>query len=79
MKPSVQTGDSMADPGTHEPAGRSDPGDTQPPPAGQAARRQLGDSLRAMERQLRQHSALEDLGPLFGPEAQGRAGSPPQG
>ena len=27
--------------------------------------------LDAMRRQLEQHSALEDLGPLFGPKAQG--------
>ena len=29
-------------------------------------------TLDAMRRQLEQHSALEDLGPLFGPKAQGQ-------
>ncbi len=32
----------------------------------------LEGALREMEVQLHHHSALEDLGPLFGPEAQGR-------
>jgi hypothetical protein len=54
------------------------PGDAQGP-ADQAGHRDLDKTLRAMERKLRQHSALEDLGPLFGPEAQGQARSPRQG
>lgn len=29
-------------------------------------------ALEAVRRKLEEHSALEDLGPLFGPEAQGR-------
>ncbi|CAK6701063.1 hypothetical protein VB734_08295 [Synechococcus sp. BA-124 BA4] len=33
--------------------------------------------LDAMRRQLEEHSALEDLGPLFGPQAQGQV--PEQG
>jgi len=32
----------------------------------------LTATLRGMEQRLRRHSPLEDLGPLFGPEAQGR-------
>ncbi len=35
----------------------------------------LRGTLRQMEERLRRHSALEDLGPLFGPEAQGRVPS----
>lgn len=31
----------------------------------------LAPILKDMEQQLRRHSALEDLGPLFAPEAQG--------
>ena len=38
-------------------------------------KRTLQDALAGMEEQLRQHSALEDLGPLFGPKAQGRQSS----
>ncbi|WP_254968905.1 hypothetical protein [Cyanobium sp. CH-040] len=34
--------------------------------------RNLTATLQAMEQQLRRHSALEDLGPLFGAEPQGR-------
>jgi hypothetical protein len=33
---------------------------------------QLLGTLQDMEQQLRRHPHLEDLGPLFGPEAQGR-------
>ncbi|QPN64025.1 hypothetical protein [Synechococcus sp. CBW1004] len=33
---------------------------------------QLLETLQDMEQQLRRHPPLEDLGPLFGPEAQGR-------
>jgi hypothetical protein len=33
---------------------------------------EASDSLQAMRRQLEQHAALADLGPLFGPQAQGR-------
>jgi hypothetical protein len=36
----------------------------------------LREALSDMQERLRRHSALEDLGPLFGPEAQGRR--PPQ-
>jgi hypothetical protein len=32
----------------------------------------LDRTLRQMEERLLRHSALEDLGPLFGPKAQGR-------
>ncbi|MGB5133896.1 MAG: hypothetical protein WBN89_01830 [Prochlorococcaceae cyanobacterium] len=38
----------------------------------QQRRPDLSTTLRGMEQRLRRHSALEDLGPLFGPEAQGR-------
>lgn len=38
-------------------------------------KRTLQDALAGMEEQLRRHSALEDLGPLFGPKAQGRQSS----
>ncbi len=44
---------------------------------------QMENALREMEGQLRRHSALEHLGPLFAPEAQGRqqddqpSGEPP--
>ncbi len=40
---------------------------TTPPRQGPS----LEGALHEMEVQLRQHSALEELGPLFGPEAQG--------
>ncbi|MFQ6539105.1 MULTISPECIES: hypothetical protein [Aphanothece] len=43
----------------------------------------LQGTLETMRRRLRSHSPLEDLGPLFGPEAQGRgenrAGEPSPG
>ena len=48
----------------HELKGTASPGSTVPEkPRG---------TLDAMRRQLEQHSALEDLGPLFGPQAQGQ-------
>lgn len=50
-----------------------------PGPAGPANRQKLRLTLRAMEQKLRQHSALEDLGPLFGPEARGQAKLSPKG
>ena len=37
-------------------------------PGSYTARTQI---LETMQQQLRRHSALEDLGPLFAPEAQG--------
>jgi hypothetical protein len=73
----MQKGDPVGAPGTRQPAGGSAESDARGP-GGQAGPRDLDKTLRAMEQQLRQHSALEDLGPLFGPEAQGQAGSSPQ-
>jgi hypothetical protein len=35
--------------------------------------------LEAIRHQLEEHSALEELGPLFGPEAQGTAGHGQEG
>jgi hypothetical protein len=35
----------------------------------------LKKTLQGMEQELRRHSALEDLGPLFGREAQGKGQS----
>lgn len=35
------------------------------------------DALGNLAQQLRHHSALENLGPLFGAEAQGRSASAP--
>lgn len=46
-------------------------------PAAQRQRRNLAATLQGMEQQLRRHSALEDLGPLFGPPAPGPC--PPPG
>ena len=48
----------------HEQEGTASPEST-------AAEKPRG-TLAAMRRQLEQHSALEDLGPLFGPEAFGQ-------
>lgn len=39
----------------------------------------LQGALAAMQAQLRRHSPLEDLGPLFAPEAQGCPPSPESG
>lgn len=52
--------------GRYETGAMADPGVTsnQPQPT--------QETLRAIEQQLRSHSALEDLGPLFAPQAQGR-------
>jgi hypothetical protein len=71
----MQKGDSVGAPGTRQPAGRSAEGDAR----GQAGHGDLDKTLRAMEQKLRQHSALEDLGPLFGPEAQGQGQGQGQG
>ena len=53
---------------------RSKPRDAAEQEAAAQPRRRLplAGALRGMEEQLRRHSALEDLGPLFGAEAQGR-------
>jgi hypothetical protein len=42
------------------------------PPEAPETRKPQGP-LEAMRRQLQEHSALEDLGPLLGPEAQGKS------
>jgi hypothetical protein len=49
----------------HEQEGMASPESSAPPeePRG---------TIEAMRQQLEQHSALEDLGPLFGPEANGQ-------
>lgn len=56
----------------------AEPQDGRPDQPGDAGRtnprktHNLQDALREMNEDLRRHSALEDLGPLFGPQAQGR-------
>jgi hypothetical protein len=40
------------------------------PPSDSSGARKPQGQLETMRRQLQDHSALEDLGPLFGPEAQ---------
>ncbi len=47
-------------------------GETEAPPPDAAETGKPQNTLEAMRRQLVEHSALEDLGPLFGPEAQGK-------
>ncbi|MFO8236999.1 MAG: hypothetical protein R6U00_01845 [Prochlorococcaceae cyanobacterium] len=61
----------MADPSQSRSKARREPLD-DPPPPGPRRRHDLNATLKRIERELRRHSSLEDLGPLFGPQAQGR-------
>lgn len=66
MGTSVSVWGVMAEPQDGRPDQPGDAGTTNP-----RKKHNLQDALREMNEDLRRHSALEDLGPLFGPEAQG--------
>ena len=70
MNPGMAQDAEMVD---HQPSGRRHRNDGDRATARGTS--DLPSTLRQMEEQLLRHSALEDLGPLFGPEAQGRVPS----
>jgi len=61
-------GDSLS---MNDPIGRQD--ESAPPPSEAQEAGKPHSTLEAMRRQLEEHSPLEDLGPLFGPKAQGKS------